>query len=657
MIRGRDVTDLVGGARVGRCTNLEAVMLRRTVARTLARTLLAVVITQTALGGCQAHRERAPGAGSAPSDVGDVIADDSAKAEKNQPTSPIAAPTETSTKPTGTTTPTPTPTLMPPPPPSPDRTAAADPATGVITGASAGSGSGSASATATGGAIGYGIGGGKGNLGPASNARYAVAQGSLARRPMVSPGRDDVSGEGYKDYGQNAWTDASKDRLSTFAADVDTASYTIARRKLTEGALPPAAAVRVEEFVNYFHYDYAAPAAGQPFAVHIDATPSPFNPGREIVRVGVTTKVKSLAERKPMRLTFLVDVSGSMQSADKLDLAKRSLRILVDNLKDGDTVALVTYAGSTRVVLPATGLERKNEILAAIEDLTAGGSTAMASGLDLAYEQAMKGLGSGVESRVIVLSDGDANVGRSSHAEILSTIAGKVKEGVTLSTIGFGMGNYKDETMEQLANKGNGNNFYIDGLSQAKRVFQQQLGSTLEVVAQDVKLQVDFEPARVARYRLIGYENRDVADTDFRNDAVDAGEIGAGHQVTAVYEIEPARTTAALSASDPLLTVRVRHKEPKGTKASERAFTFAADQVAHSFASAPEDLRFAFAVAAFADVLRGAEDAEHWDLAQLQAIASQAAGSDADRKELVALVQRARDLRGGSKTARAAIAE
>ena len=219
------------------------------------------------------------------------------------------------------------------------------------------------------------------------------------------------------------------------------------------------------------------------------------------------------------------------------------------------------------------------------------------------------------------------------------------------------MGNYKDETMEQLANKGNGNNFYIDGLSQAKRVFQQQLGSTLEVVAQDVKLQVDFEPSMVARYRLIGYENRDVADVDFRNDAVDAGEIGAGHQVTAVYEIEPTEVlTADRTPDSPILTVRVRHKEPKGSKATERAIVFTGTQRASSFASAPDDLRFAFAVAAFADVLRGAEDAEHWDLAKLQTIAEQAAGGDADRKELVALIQRARDLKAGTTT-RTAIAQ
>ena len=611
-------------------TNLEAVMLRRSVARTLARSLLLLALAQTALGGCQsrsappARREAAAlhGADQRPGDTTTAAPlEEQTKADKNAP-----APTTT---------------------PAPEPKKEADGTASMALQPRAPAPSGATSA----GLVGQGVGGGGVGTGYGTLGAPAVA----GRKGLALDRGDSVSAEGYKDYGQNAWTDAAKDHLSTFAADVDTASYTIARRKLVEGTLPPAAAVRVEEFVNYFHYGYAPPAAGEQFAVHVDAAPSPFGSGRQIVRVGVTTKAKSIAERKPMRLTFLVDVSGSMQSPDKLDLAKRALRILVDNLKDGDTVALVTYAGSTRVVLPATGLEHKAQIQAAIEDLTAGGSTAMASGLDLAYEQAMKGLGSGVESRVIVMSDGDANVGRSTHEEILATIAGKVKEGVTLSTIGFGMGNYKDETMEQLANKGNGNNFYIDGLSQAKRVFQQQLGSTLEVVAQDVKLQVDFDPARVSRYRLIGYENRDVADTDFRNDAVDAGEIGAGHQVTALYEVELHKAVDEAPAS--LLTVRVRAKEPKGTKATEHAFPFAAAAIAPSFASGSADLRFAFAVAAFADVLRGAEDAEHWDLAQIQKIAAEAAGTDADRKELVSLVQRARDLRGGTKTARAAIAE
>jgi Ca-activated chloride channel family protein len=466
-----------------------------------------------------------------------------------------------------------------------------------------------------------------------------------ARRAGVLSGPRTWSGfddEGYRDYGVNTWGDTRTDHLSTFAADVDTASYTIVRRKLTDGALPPAAAVRVEELVNYFEYAYAAPDGARPFSVGIDAAPSPFDEGRHIVRVGVSTKAKSVSARKAANLVFLVDVSGSMRSRDKLDLAKRSLRILVDNLKDGDTVALVTYAGSTRVVLEPTGLDHKQQILAAIEELTAGGSTAMASGIELAYEQALKGLEGDAISRVIVLSDGDANVGRTSHEEILASIAGKVREGVTLSTIGFGMGNYQDATMEQLANKGNGNNYYIDTLSQARRVFQEQLGATLEVVAQDVKLQVDFDARQVARYRLIGYENRDIADDDFRVDAVDAGEIGAGHQVTAVYEIELREAiTADVTPDDALVTVRIRHKEPEGKEATESSFAFTNRQLGASFAGASADLRFAFAVAAFAEVLRGSGDADRWSLAEIRAIAGAATGTDPDRKELVGLIDKA----------------
>ena len=468
---------------------------------------------------------------------------------------------------------------------------------------------------------GYGYGSGRGGM----RGRYAMADGQ--------------SGESYKQYDANGWTEAAKDKLSTFAADVDTASYTIARRKLTEGTLPPTASVRVEEMVNYFRYAYPAPAAGTPFAVTSELAPSPFDASKKILRVGVSTKQLSVSERKPANLVFLVDVSGSMSSPDKLPLAKRSLRILVDNLADGDTVSLVTYAGSTRVVLPPTGLTNRNRILAAIEDLQSGGSTAMGDGIQLAYAQAEQGLRPGTISRVIVLSDGDANVGRTSHDQILATIQGKVKEGVTLSTIGFGMGNYKDETMEQLADKGNGNNFYIDGISQAKRVFQEQLGSTLEVVAKDVKLQVDFDATQVKKYRLIGYENRDVADSDYRNDKVDAGEIGAGHQVTALYELE----LAAARSDAPLATVRVRHKAPNGTAATEAAFPVTIS--APTFAAASADLQFALAVAAFGDILRGGADAKQWSLSTVRSIAAGAAGTHDDRKELVQLVDRAIELR------------
>ncbi|MBC7976528.1 MAG: von Willebrand factor type A domain-containing protein, partial [Myxococcales bacterium] len=457
---------------------------------------------------------------------------------------------------------------------------------------------------------------------------HAPAATRMAAAPSYAIA-EQASGESYQDVGKNPWVDASQDHLSTFAADVDTASYTIMRRKLNEGGLPPAAAVRVEELVNYFRYAFPDPAPGSPFAVVMDAAPSPLVPDHLILRVGVATRPRPPAEHKPMRLVFLVDVSGSMAAPDKLGLAKQSLKLLTANLGPRDSVALVTYAGDTRVVLPPTGSDDKHRILAAIDELGAGGSTAMASGLDLAYSQAMLGLAQGVTSRVIVCTDGDANVGPNGMPALLAIIADRARAGVTLSTVGFGMGNYKDALMEQLADKGNGNNVYIDSLAEAKKVFQDQLGATLEVVARDVKLQVDFDPAQVARYRLVGYENRTVADRDFRNDQVDAGEIGPGHQVTAMYEIE--LTTAARRAPAPLGQVRIRHKAPEGSDtASEAAFAMTAPPAA-SFAVAAADLRFAFAVTAFADLLRGQDEAKTWSLDAIAEVARASAGDDADR--------------------------
>lgn len=442
----------------------------------------------------------------------------------------------------------------------------------------------------------------------------------------------------------NPFVTTAEDRLSTFAVDVDTASYTMTRRHLMEGALPPRDAVRVEELLNYFRYTYPDPMPDEgPFTVHMDAAPSPFTPNRHLLRVGVQGRRLSISERKPAHLTFLVDVSGSMGSPDRLPLAQRALRMLVDNLRDGDTVALVTYAGNVRRVLGPTGLERKALIHAAIEDLTAGGSTAMGSGLELAYQEAMKTLDGTSFSRVIVLSDGDANVGRTSHEDILKTIQGHVKEGITLTTVGFGMGNYKDTTMEQLANKGNGNYFYVDSLMAARRIFQEQLGGTLEVIAQDVKLQVDFDPEQVLRYRLVGYENRNIADRDFRDDKVDAGELGSGHTVTALYELE-----LKPGAGAGLATVRVRAKKPRGVNASERAWSFPASALAGTFKAASVDLRFATAVMGAAELLRGSPHAENWSLETVRdlARASTPAGN-AEREEFLTLLEKARPLMRG----------
>lgn len=471
---------------------------------------------------------------------------------------------------------------------------------------------------------------------------------TAARPQMVSPAPPPEAiaagnTEDYKVTGKNPWIDASKDHLSTFAADVDTASFTVARGKLRGGELPPPASVRPEEWVNYFHYSFPR-ATDTPFSVVMDAAPEPFAPDRSVLRVGVATNPIDNAARKPAHLVFLVDVSGSMDEPTKLPWVRESLKTLVEHLHAGDTVALVTYAGETEVVLPATGMEHRADIVAAIDHLNAHGSTAMASGLDLAYDQAMRGLAPGVTSRVIVCTDGDANVGPTSHQAILDIIAARAKAGVTLSTIGFGMGNYKDSLMEDLGDKGNGNSYYIDSLDTAKSLFGDKLPSTIEVVAKDVKLQVDFDPSVVTAYRLIGYEDRDVRDDQFRDDKVSGGQVGPGHQVTALYEVK----LAAGHEPAPLGTVRVRAKAPDGDVSAETAYPMAAPPAA-TFDGASPDLRFAFAVAAFADIVRGNADAKQWSLGEVRELAAASAGDSAERADLVDMIDKARRLRGASE--------
>jgi Ca-activated chloride channel family protein len=452
-----------------------------------------------------------------------------------------------------------------------------------------------------------------------------------------APSESNAQNEGYEDHGINPMTDTGKDRFSTFSIDVDTGSYTIARRKLNEGHIPPMAAVRVEEFVNYFNYEYPNPDAGA-FGVNLEAAPSPFSveKDRYLVRIGVQGKHVSSRERKPVHLTFLVDTSGSMNTPDKLGLAKESLKVLTRNLKRGDTVSLATYAGSTRVVLPPTGVMQKRKIMRAIDDLASGGGTAMGSGMELAYKEAMKAHKPGHVNRVIVLSDGDANIGRTSYDQILGTIKSYVDEGITMSTIGFGMGNYKDTMMEQLANRGNGNYYYIDSIDEARKVFGEQIDGTLEVIAKDVKIQVEFNPDAVSQYRLIGYENRDIADRDFRNDAVDAGEIGAGHSVTALYEI-----VRVDDATDLLATVRIRHKDPEDERPTEYSYPLTRGNVYSQLADASKSFQFATAVATFAELLRNSPYAKHVSYELVTEIARGSAGKWADRQEFVELVSKA----------------
>ena len=463
-----------------------------------------------------------------------------------------------------------------------------------------------------------------------------IIRGDAGPMGMV---QDLAGSEAFTDYGVNGFVATKDDHLSTFSIDVDTGSYTIARRHILETkTLPPGNAVRVEEFVNYFDYDYPEPETGA-FAVSMEAAPSPFSAERNLhlLRVGVKGKVFRERERKPLHLTFLVDISGSMRGPDRLPLAQSSLRVLVDHLQDEDTVALVTYAGSTGVVLGPTPASRRAAILAAIDGLSAGGGTAMESGMTLAYQQASQSFVKGHENRVIVLSDGDANIGRTDWQTVLSGIEGYAEKGITMSTIGFGMGNYKDTMMEQLADNGDGNYFYIDTFDEAARLFGENFDGTTQVIAKDVKIQVEFNPDAVRRYRLVGYENRDIADEDFRNDAVDAGEIGAGHAVTALYEVE-----LVDDLPETIATVRVRHKEPRGSRATEQTFALEDWAVFDQLDDASPDFRFAAAVAAFAEKLRRSPHSEGYTLDWILEVAVRAVNQRQSRAEFVSLVRSAK---------------
>ncbi|MFZ9886751.1 MAG: vWA domain-containing protein [Myxococcota bacterium] len=446
--------------------------------------------------------------------------------------------------------------------------------------------------------------------------------------PASPPKAQDIpmdQGGTFVDSGVNELTDTREDRFSTFAIDVDTASYTYARRFLEQRQRPRADSVRVEEWVNAFHYDYEGPEGDEPFAIHLAAAPSPLATGRHLMQVGIQGKRLSRAQRKPVHLTFLVDVSGSMSAPDKLPMAQRALHLLTNELDERDSVSIVTYAGHTGEVLPATKVTSRGraQIHAAIDELTSSGGTHMSSGMELAYRNAHRFLSSETNSRVIVLSDGDANIGRTSHEDMLHQIRGYVSEGVTLSTVGFGTGNYRDHLMEQLADAGNGNYSYIDSDKAARKVFVDDLTGTLEVIAKDVKIQVEFHPEQVASYRLIGYENRDVADQDFRNDRVDAGEIGAGHTVTALYEVV-LRDGDRVTEGD-LATVRVRHKAPRGERALETTRQLRASELHHDFTALSANARFATAAALGAELLRGSPYVAHLDLSRAIAMAEEAA--------------------------------
>ena len=404
----------------------------------------------------------------------------------------------------------------------------------------------------------------------------------------------------FKSSGVNPFLDTEDEHLSTFAMDVDTASYSVTRSYLTEGHLPPSEAVRVEEFVNAFKYDYAAPTGGA-FAIHLEGAPSIFAGSKRthLLRIGLKGRVIPDEDRKDASLTFVVDVSGSMERENRLGLVKRALRLLVDQLRPTDKVGIVVYGSRGKLMLPHTGVNQRAEILAAINSLYPGGSTNAEEGLRIGYDLAWRNSEIDHINRVILCSDGVANVGQTGPDDILTEIRAHVKRGVTLSTVGFGMGNYNDILMEKLANAGNGNYAYVDTLSEARRIFVEDLTGTLQVIAKDAKIQVDFNPEVVSRFRLLGYENRYLENHQFRDDTVDAGEVGSGHSVTALYEVKLHE-----GASGKIATASIRYADPDSHAVTEIGEDILLSQLHESFETASAPFRLTAAVAEFAEILR-----------------------------------------------------
>jgi Ca-activated chloride channel family protein len=440
---------------------------------------------------------------------------------------------------------------------------------------------------------------------------------------------------------ENAFLDARAHPLSTFSIDVDTASYSKVRRYLTEGARPPAAEVRVEELINYFPYSYPEPDAGEPLTVAAEVAGAPWTPGHRLVRVALKARSIAPAQRPASNLVFLVDVSGSMEPEDRLPLVQRSLEMLLPQLSGQDRIAIVVYAGSSGLVLPSTAGDQKAKIGLAIRNLQAGGSTNGGEGIELAYRIAREHFIEGGNNRVVLATDGDFNVGITSPDALEAAIKEKAKSGVFLSVLGYGMGNHQDATLERLADRGNGNHAYIDTLLEAHKVLVEQMAGTLVTVAKDVKIQLEFDPAQVASYRLIGYENRALENRDFTDDTKDAGEMGAGHTVTALYEIVP----AAEPGTAPMLTVKVRHQPPAG--GASRELTFPVTDRGTPFMAATPDFRWAAAVAGFGMELRGSRHRGNLTLELVRGIAVSAVGADPGgyRAELIELVKRAEAVR------------
>ena len=491
-----------------------------------------------------------------------------------------------------------------------------------------------------------------------------AAATNIAPYPASEPWRwqqEPGNTEAYNAVNENRFLAASSNPLSTFSIDVDAASYSNVRRFLSQGTLPPKDAVRLEELVNYFPYRYPDRSGTHPFAVSTEVAPCPWAPEHRLVRIGLQARRVPTRDLPPSNLVFLIDVSGSMESPDKLPLVQQAFRALVRELRPEDRVAIVVYAGAAGLVLPPTSGSDQATILSAIDRLHAGGSTAGGAGIRLAYDLAREHFDAEGNNRVILATDGDFNVGVSSDAEMVRLIEQRREQGTFLTVLGFGTGNLKDSKMEQMADKGNGHYAYIDSFREAQKVFVQAFGGTLFTVAKDVKVQVELNPARVQSYRLLGYENRLLAKEDFKDERKDAGELGSGHSVTALYEVVPVGSTPVALDDDSLkyqqvslrpgarhsgemLTVRVRYKDPKGS-----ASRLLEAPVADRSGGASEDMRFASAVAEFALLLRESEHRGQASWDQVLTLARGARGEDEQgyRGEFIGLVETARTLQAG----------
>jgi Ca-activated chloride channel family protein len=450
----------------------------------------------------------------------------------------------------------------------------------------------------------------------------------------------------FDNPGTNPFFDTEDDNLSTFALDVDTGSYTVARSYIMgQNQAPPQDAVRVEEFVNYFYPGYDSPGGNDAFAIYLDGAPARFGfENHYMMRVGIQGRYVAPEDRDPALLIFVIDVSGSMDREDRLGTVKQALALLVEQLREDDRVGIVVYSSSSRAVLEPTSASNADTIFAAIDALQPEGSTNVEDGLRIGYDMARESMREGENTRVIVLSDGVANVGNTGPDAILETIRDGVDAGITLSTIGFGMGNYNDVLMEQLANDGNGNYYYVDTLNEARRIFVFNLTGTLQVIAYDARIQVEFNPEVADRYRLLGYENRAIADEDFRNDTIDAGEVGAGQSVTALYELALEADAEGFDANDVIATVYVRYEDADTREVVEVSRELTVGDLLDAFEDAPATFRLQAAAAEFAELLRGSIWAEDGTLGDVRAVlrgVETDLPEDESVVELVTLVERA----------------